>query len=251
MYKITHILSTFFLFVILSGFTVCYGQNAGSEAPSYPAGARPDIPGALGVEFGFMVVPDFPAEMELNPIGSSMFSGYYKYDINIGESNFSVHPGLEISFSKFSFKKDVTLVSQQAGDDFETILVGLDSVSPGTNFKKSLLKSTYIEIPLEVTFRTNRQFPKRSFKITLGAKAGYLVSAKTKIKFLEDGQDKITKQKEKYNLKPFKVTLVGKIGLGKIGLFYNYDMLPLFNDDKGPSKTTAATMSIGLSLDLF
>ncbi len=228
-----------------------FAQGTSGSAHEYPEGARPDVPGQLGVEFGMTLVPDFPDELSLNFIGTNTFSGYYKYDVYIPDSKFSFHPGVAITSMKYSFSNNVTLSSELVNDDYQTLLLGLDSIGSDRLYKKSLLKTTYFEVPLEFTFRTNQEFPKRSFKFTLGAKGGVLISSKTKVKFEQDNQNKVIKQKERYDLSLFKVTAVARIGYGSFNLFYNYSLLPVFEKNKGPLDTEANRMTFGISLDLF
>ncbi|MBR9997411.1 MAG: PorT family protein [Cyclobacteriaceae bacterium] len=226
-------------------------QDAGAvTAPAVP-GARPDIPGMLGLEFGWLLAPDFPSIMDLNFIGSFILTPYYKFDIHITHSNFSVHPGISLSSGKFSFDENITLVSRPTTDGYDTDLIGLDTLFSLATIKKSKLNTVYFEIPLEITYRTKRDYPKQSFKLTVGAKGGVLIDAKTKYIYKQDNQTKKSKQKEKYDLNTWRVMLVGKIGYGSFNLFYNYSLLPIFKNEKGPLGTEAQQMSFGISFDLF
>jgi hypothetical protein len=214
-------------------------------------GARPDIPGMLGLEFGWVLAPDFPDAMKLNFLGSVMFSPYYKYEFRIANSNFSINPGIAFTSEKYSFKDNVTLVSNPTLDGYVTELINLDTTLADANIKKSKLNAVYFEIPVEITFRTKPDQPKRSVNITVGAKGGVLMDSKTKYTYRQDGQTKKNKQKERYDLNTWRVLLVGKIGYSSINLFYTYNFLPIFRDDKGPLQTQAQQMSFGISLDLF
>jgi hypothetical protein len=241
------LLPLFFLIPVLN----LNAQDSGQDKIAAIPGARPDIPGMLGMEFGWLMAPDFPSIMDLQFIGSFVLTPYYKFDIFIPNSNFSIHPGISISSSKFSFDENITLVTRPATDGYVTELIGLDTLFADATIKKSKLNTVYFEVPLEITFRTNREFPKQSFKITVGAKGGILMDSKTKYNYKQDGQTKKSKQKENYDLNPWRVMLVAKIGYGSVNLFYNYSLLPVFKSDKGPLGTEAKQMSFGLSFDLF
>jgi hypothetical protein len=245
------ILSYFILLSFLASFQPLRAQEMETRPSVDIPGARPDIPGMLGIEFGWVMVPDFPQQMKLNFLGSVTFSPYYKYEIPLGNSGFSIHPGIAFTSEKFSFKENITVISSPTTSGYVTQLIGLDSLFADATIKKSKLNATYFEIPLEITFRTNHELPKRSFNITVGAKGGVLLDAKTKYTYRQDGQTKKSKQKEKYDLNTWRVILVGKVGYGSVNLFYNYNFLPLFNGDKGPLGTEAQQMSFGISLDLF
>jgi hypothetical protein len=228
-----------------------HAQDSGESRPAAVPGARPDIPGMLGMEFGWLMAPDFPSIMDLQFIGSFVLTPYYKFDIFIPKSNFSVHPGVSFSSAKFSFDENITLVSRSTANGYATELVGLDTIFTDATIKKSKLNTVYFEVPLEITFRTNREFPKQSFKITVGAKGGVLIDSKTKFNYKQDGQTKKSKDKEKFDLNPWRVMLLAKIGYGSVNLFYNYSMLPIFKSEQGPLGTEAKQMSFGISFDLF
>jgi len=251
MLKQNIILGFFLSLFLLAGFHTLKAQENASRSSMEIPGARPDIPGMLGIEFGWVMVPDFPEEMKLKFLGSVTFSPYYKYDIPLGNSNFSVHPGIAFTSEKFAFKDNVTVISAPGTSGYVTQLVGLDSLFSDADIRKSKLNAVYFEIPLEITYRSNRDMPKRSINVTVGAKGGVLLDAKTKYTYRQDGQTKKSKQKEKYDLNTWRVVLVGKIGYGSVNLFYNYNFLPLFNGDKGPLGTEAQQMSFGISVDLF
>jgi len=226
-------------------------QDTGSmKVKDYP-GARPDIPGMLGLEFGWVLAPDLPEAMKLNFIGSVYLSPYYKYEIRIPNSNFSFHPGIAIASEKYSFDNNITLISTPTPSGYMTDIVGLDSLFADASIKKSKLNAVYLEIPLEISFRTNRELPKRSFRFTVGARGGIRLDAKTKYTYRQDGQTKKSKQKENFDLNTWRVVLVGRIGYGSVNLFYNYSMLPLFMKDRGPLGTEAQSMNLGISFDLF
>ncbi len=241
---------SFLSIMVLSASVDGWAQNSADGGKKSLEGARPDIPGQLGIEFGFIQVPDFPEEMKTKFLGTNVFSGYYKYGFNLGQSNFSVHPGLAITAEQYSFNDNITIISQGTGTGYETTLIGLDSIIDGS-IKKSQLKTSYLEIPLELTYRTNHDFPKRSFKVSLGVKGGILIDSNTKFKYDQDGENKITKQKERYDLNRFRAIAAGRVGYGNIGVFFNYNILPLFEVEKGPLGTEARQISFGISLDLF
>jgi len=242
----------FYLLILLSAAapTLKAQENAPRSVTDL-SGARPDIPGMLGLEFGWVLAPDFPEEMKLNFIGSVVVSPYYKYEFRIANSNFSIHPGIAFTSEKFSFNDNITLVSNLTPEGYVTELIGLDTTLADANIRKSKLNAMYFEIPLEITFRTKPDLPKRSVNITVGAKGGVLMDSKTKYTYRQDGQTKKSKQKERFDLNPWRVLIVGKIGYASVNLFYYYNFLPVFSNDKGPLQTQAQQMSFGISIDLF
>lgn len=214
---------------------------------------RPDIPGDLMIEFGFNWVRDHIPGNDFNTWGSRTFNAYYLYEKNIGESAFSFHPGIGIGTDKFAFENDVTLgYGLDSLGSREVQFVPLDSVyGIGTSYKKSQISANYIDIPLEIRWRSRKYDPKSSLKITLGGKVGFLFDSKTKVKYSEYGETKKSKQKEKFEMNTIRYGAYAKIGYGGFSAFYYYSISDLFKKDKGPMSTTMYPMTFGLSLALF
>ncbi|MFC2126254.1 outer membrane beta-barrel protein [Bacteroidota bacterium] len=216
----------------------------------YLSGTRPDLPGILGFDFGLNYVNDFPGDMKLKWFNSRYFSGYYKFSYT-PHSMLSIHPGIAFGGEKFDFHKDVTL---RPGEDsignYQTQLYGLDSLINATSIKRSQLSTAYIEIPLEITFRTHSN-PKKAFKVTVGGKVGLLIDSKTKIKYRQDGKTKIIKDKQNFGLNSWRFNVIGRIGYGDFSLFYQYSITELFEKNKGPFGTTGHPMTYGISFNLF
>lgn len=212
---------------------------------------RPDIPGDLTIEFGLNMLPDAPEGMDLNLWGSKTFNVYYQYPMRLSESGFYFYPGLGIATEKYAFKDANTIgyVEDDLGNEVLEI-IELDTILPG-GVKKSKIGNTYVDLPLELRWNLRKNDPKRSFKVIAGAKIGFLIDSKTKIKYVENGENKITKQKENFYLAELRYGIYGKIGYGSFTAYYYYSLSPLFQSNKGPSKTTAAPMTFGISLALF
>ena len=212
---------------------------------------RPDLPGDLTIELGLNYLMDTPEGMDMNLWGSKTFNAYYQYPLRIAESGFYFFPGLGIATEKYAFKdaKTIGYVEDDLGNDVLQI-IELDTILPD-GVKKSKIANTYIEVPIELRWNLKKNDPKRSFKVILGAKIGYLIDSKTKIKYQDMGETKITKQKEGFNLSELRYGIYGKVGYGSFTAFYYYSLSPLFQSNKGPSRTTAAPMIFGISLALF
>lgn len=214
---------------------------------------RPDVPGDLMIEFGYNWVQEHPVGYGFKTISSRTFNAYYLYDVGIGESSFSFHPGIGIGTEKYAFDKNITLAyGMDSLGGKQVQFTPLDSIyGSGAAYKKSQLSASYVDIPLEIRWLARKYDPKSSFKITLGAKVGFLIDSKTKVKYRADGETKITKQKENYQLAPIRYGAYTKIGFGGFSAFYYYSLSDLFRKNKGPMATTMYPMTFGLSLALF
>lgn len=214
---------------------------------------RPDIPGDLMIEFGFNWVQEHPPLIGFNTMGSRTFNAYYLYEKNIGETAISFHPGIGIGTEKYKFAQDLTLgYGQDSLGNRELQFVPLDSIyGVGTQYVKSQINPNYIDIPIEFRWRSRKYDPKSSFKIAVGGKVGFLFDSKTKVKYKEDSQNKITKQKEKWELNSIRYGVYGRLGYGGFSAFCYYSLSDLFAKDKGPMATTMYPLTFGLSLALF
>ena len=67
-------------------------------------GARPDLPGVLGLDLGFVWAPDLPNDMSSKLWPSIYFRGYYKWDLWLGKSNNPKYKGNEL-FLKMNGRK--------------------------------------------------------------------------------------------------------------------------------------------------
>ncbi len=214
---------------------------------------RPDIPGDLMIEFGFNWMQENTPGYGFKTIGSNTFNAYYLWDMPIGESAFSFHPGIGFGTDRFMFDKDITVgYGLDSLGNNELQYIPLDSLyGSSATFKKSIVNANYFDIPFEIRWHSRKYDPKRSFKITVGGKVGFLFDSKTKIKYKEGGETKKTKQKENFNLTSIRYGAYTKIGFGGFGFFYYYSISDMFKKNKGPMDTTTYPMTIGLSLALF
>ena len=90
---------------------------------------RPDIPGDLMIEFGYNWVQEHPPGYGFKTISSRTFNAYYLYDINIGESALSFHPGIGIGSEKYAFDKNITLgYGLDSLGNQEVQFISLDSI---------------------------------------------------------------------------------------------------------------------------
>lgn len=82
---------------------------------------------------------------------------------------------------------------------------------------KNKLAADYITVPAMLNFNfTPGKASWKSFGFSVGASAGYLYSAREKIK---GGGDGIKKTKSDFELEPFKISYIGELQLGPIKLY--------------------------------
>lgn len=244
-----------FLFLLLFSFdfySLAQDMNRPQRNSIIASNGRPDIPGELGFDLGLVVAPDFPDTMKLSAIHCTYFSPFYKFEVFIPRTKFSVVAGISLGLEKYRFDGPLTLQSiPDAVNNFSTELVRLDTVLVNSAIKSSKLAVNYLEIPIAIRFRTNQKFPKNSFNISVGGSVGYMFNAHTKYKYKQENETKTTKQRDTFDLSPFRFGLNARVGFGNFNLFYFYSLNTLFQKDKGPAGNISQPMRAGISLTLF
>ncbi len=236
--------------LLLTTFTLGYAQEtippseASTSLNSAAApGAEPDLPGTLTLDFGFNFLQNAPDNMDLRFWKSKGVGIYYLYDMPIGESKFSFHPGFGVGFESYAFSQNVTL-AYPAGADTVGI-VSLDGEVYET-VDKSKLITHYVDVPLEFRFYTKEN--QRGFMVAVGAKVGYLFSAYTKIKYENEGSTITDKSRQDFNLNRLRYGASARLGFRGFNLHGQYMLSDLFKSDGGPEVNN---FKVGLSIALF
>ena len=215
---------------------------------------RPDIPGQFLIDWGVNGTTNAPAKFEKGWFGSRTLNFYYYYPLRIGKSKFSFDVGIGVGLDRFKLTNFYylgdTAVNSKRFDllpNYPDRALPADSTVFG-RMKKSLLSMNYLDIPLEFKYSVNPDDPNHSFWFALGGRVGWLYSANTKIKYKLDGDKIVQKEKYKYGLNQFRYGPSLRVGVGNFNLFGFYNMSPLFQKDKGPSKTQMQSWTIGISI---
>jgi len=251
------------LFVAFILLTTTISIQAQNLAEKNTFGPRPDLKGDLTLSFGLNMLRYNNVEaLDLRTIGNNSFEIGYTYPIQIGNSNFTFNGGLNFSFDKYAFSNDSSLtLGYGSNPNTEGQVIILDSIGNniiGNGFvEKSKFQSNYINIPLEFRFYFNKsKIDDGGFFIAAGGSIGYLMTGKTKIKYVENEEIKKIKRKENFELNQFRYGAHLKVGVAGFGAYFQYDFSELFNPGRGPLNTNGeftqtAPFRIGLSFNLF
>jgi len=145
--------------------------------------------------------------------------------------------GLGLEFSNYFFDNDNTI--HEMSD-----LIVADSLDG--NVSKSKLTTTYLRVPLilEVQFpntiRAHRVF------LSAGIVAGLKLGSHTKVVYKDDGGKNKDKNRDDFNINPFRYGLTARLGFGNMSFFGDYYFSPLFVEDKGPE---LHPFTVGLSFN--
>ncbi|MDN5200660.1 outer membrane beta-barrel protein [Fulvivirgaceae bacterium BMA10] len=245
------ILALFFLSFTTSTFA--FENDNDKDKGKKKKVASPDLPGALLIDIGFNFLNDNPEELDIGFWGSKTVNFYYYYDIPIGKSGFSFNPGFGLGLDKFSFDNSVTIVSEINADNQqrEIVVKQLSELLPNTEIKKTKLAANYFDIPLELRFNLNKNNHERGIRFAVGGKVGFLLKSHTKIKYKEDGDVKISKQKENFGLNKIRYGAHARIGIGGFGFYGYYSLSELFQSNEGPLQTTTAPLNFGITFAGF
>ena len=166
------------------------------------------------------------------------------FNFNLVEKRFPIFreyvgltTGLGIQWNRFALKDNVD------------VMVSADSTYGEENttvdYKKNVLRSTYLQIPLLLEITTNKDNDK-AWHISAGVVGGIRIGSSLKTKWEEDGKTNKDKVKSNYNFNPFEAHATAIVGYGDISLYVNYGLTQVFEKDKGPNY---APVSAGILLN--
>ena len=121
--------------------------------------------------------------------------------------------------------------------------------------RKSKFRTTNLVLPIHFEFGPSRKIERgdyfrystqNKFKIGIGGYGGFNIASIQKVKYTtESGKDKKDKYKN-YNTNNFVYGLSSYIGWDDIGLYFKYDLSPIFNDQAIDQNN----ISLGIRFDL-
>lgn len=194
---------------------------------------NPSIAHWGGFEMGVSGLLNKDGGLELeNSLYDLDYSSSISYNLNLFETKINLFggyggivTGLGFNWNNYAFKGNTTL---SASNDS----TWATDVS-GRTFSKNKLRTTYIKIPLILEFNTSLE-PKKTFHIAAGVEGGFKLRSKTIQDYELDGEDYEVDAKGHFNVNPWKLNAVGRIGYKNFTLFANYGLTPLFENNKGP-----------------
>ena len=195
----------------------------------------------------FTVINDFYVDMPdsvdakfFNP--GVNFSGLYDY--RLGKSDFSFAFGIGIG--SHNLKTDAFVVEDTNN---VSALRPINSLYPGSDYKKNKISYTYFDIPLEFRLRT-----KNDIRASVGFKFGFLIDSHSKYRgddYLgasNNSNSVFVKFKDIPNIESFRYGVTARFGWKFINLTGFYSLTNLFTKSKGPE---TYPISVGISLMPF
>ncbi|MFN8277255.1 MAG: porin family protein [Chitinophagales bacterium] len=152
------------------------------------------------------------------------FNAYFMYDLRIKKSRVSFAAGLGVGC--------VNIYSNSALTDSSGSGAKFTPISNYDNYKVNKVALTYIDLPLELRIRTNRDKLDQCWKFNIGFKAGIRVDAHTKQTTKTPNQTIKLKPYPDFNL--FRLGPTLRIGYSSFNLTAYYGVLGVFKGGRGP-----------------
>lgn len=183
-----------------------------------------------------------PEFMELDWGGSfALQFNLFKHSINLSpRNNFGLVMGVGLDYQRMRFankSQSITMI------DGKVSPLSLESLGIH-DIKRSTFKTLYLTIPLLLEV----QFParyRRNLYVSGGVVGGIRMHSKTKVVYYDGGKEK-RKEKDSFNMIPFKADVTGRIGYNHITVWGSYTLTNLFKSGKGP-ELHPYTVGIGLA----
>ncbi len=173
-------------------------------------------------------------------------------DMPLGRTNLSVAAGL--AFSSHNLYSDNRYIFSLNLNQFRFV-----PIEPDHDYDKNKLSMNYLEVPVQLRFRT-RNLPS-TLRFYAGVKAGYLFHAHTKFvgkEYYDNDADtgppfvteRTIKVKEHKldNINKYRIGLTGTIGYGAVNLHLYYQLTETFNNNNASGMYP---LSVGVSFMIF
>lgn len=187
-----------------------------------------------GIEFGSNGLMDYKNNLNLPASAGFLELDYaksFQFGLNLFEKDFHLYKnyinlvtGLGFNFNHYSFANNVTLQS-----DSSYIWATNDSVT----YKKNKLNVSYLRAPLLLEINTSKD-PHKNFHIAGGIEFAYRIHAVTKQKYDVNDKHYKIKQRDDFNLEPFNMNLIARIGYNNVTVYASYGLSRLFKKEQGP-----------------
>ena len=190
-----------------------------------------------GLEIGVNGMLDYNNTLNVAPGAYFLEQNYaksYQFGINLFEHDFHIYKnylnlvtGLGFDFNHYAFSNNTSLKT-----DSSSYLRG---VKDSMNYKKNTLNVSYIKIPLMLEINTCKN-PHTNFHIAGGIEFACRIHSVSKQKFVADDATYRVKDRQVFNIEPFRYSAMLRIGFDRVTVFADYGLNRLFEKNKGPQE---------------
>lgn len=206
-----------------------------------------------GIEFGFNGLANadysmYPA-LENHFLDNDLFRSnvlnlnmlQYSRGFQQTRNNIGLVTGLGVSFQSYHLDNNTT-ISIDENQKIHPSVIYYDSN------QKSKLSIVYLEVPILVEFQIPLRNKANRLYFATGVTGAKKFESHTKIKYRKDGKREKLKSPGNYSINDYKMAATFRMGYRWANLFATYDIVPLFEDRRGP---VIYPFSFGLKLISF
>jgi len=165
----------------------------------------------------------------------------YSKGIQQNRKTIGLVTGVGLCFQSYRFGNDITIKTD------ENRKVYPESLFFDSN-QKSKLSLFYLEVPLLMEFQVPVKNNADRLYLSVGLTGARRLETHTKVKYRKDGKREKLKSPGDYSIQDYKFAGAFRIGYRWINLFASYDLVPLFENHKGPE---LYPFSVGIKLISF
>ncbi len=182
-----------------------------------------------GIDLGVNVLTNenFGMTFKENKYWENDPANSFNYNLNlfsqkhyIYKNNLGIVSGFGFNFTQYAFKNNYLIKT-----NIDSVYAQMDTVY---NYSKNKLKATYIQIPLLLEFSSNDN----NKYISAGIVGGLRIGSKTKREGELNFKNFTEKTKGTYDLNSFKLDATVRVGVGNVGVYATYALIPLFESGK-------------------
>lgn len=206
-----------------------------------------------GIEFGFNALAN--ADYSMYPASENHFLDNDLFRSNVlnlnilqysrgfqqTRNNIGLVTGLGLSFQSYHLNNNTT-ISVDENQKIHPSMIYYDSS------QKSKLSIVYLEVPLLLEFQVPIKNKANRLYLSAGVTGAKKLESHSKMKYRKNGKREKLKSPGDYSINDYKVALSFRIGYRWANLFASYDIVPLFEDRRGP---VLYPFSFGLKLISF
>jgi len=180
---------------------------------------------------------------------SGGFDTYFMYDIVIKDSPISLAPGVGIGVDNYRINSKIEFAADSTKFiPFDSPIDSLDIA-----YKSSKLGLTYIDVPLEIRFRSKPNKKDQQWKLAAGFKIGFLISSRWKYKGpdyrgirMDTAENIKFKERGIPNMERFRYGVTARGGYGPFNLHFYYSLSDLFESGKS---VQMSPITFGISIN--
>ena len=206
-----------------------------------------------GVEFGFNGLANadyrmYPAS-ENHFLDNDLFRSnvlnlnilQYSRGIQQTRNNIGLVTGLGLSFQSYHLDNNTTILVDE-NQKIHPSVIFYDSS------QKSKLSIAYLEVPLLLEFQVPIRNKANRVYFSAGVTGAKRIESHSKMKYHKNGKREKLKSPGDYSINDYKVAISFRVGYRWANLFSSYDIVPLFENRRGP---VLYPFSFGLKLISF